>query len=144
MESVTPSFAFIVENIGYAYSGAKIKKDHKRNNYTIELKVSYFQGTEKKEATLSPITIQLVKVNDTFNPKDGDGNYLYVTDKLPVSKDFILAEIEIKVIETNTAMAQAGKIKDIVELYGDDAKAGLNTVLNFYFEQQNQGDGDAN
>lgn len=126
------TFVFAIDKILTTYSGAKSKSGYNLNDYIIEIKVSYFDKTEKKEQTSSPITLQLLKIGDSaYTLKEGN-TYLFVTDKFPVSADMKISEVSVKIVETNTAKVKAEKIKATYDNYSEDVKGEVKNIINFY------------
>lgn len=132
------TFVFAVSNASVTYSGAKSKKGFNYNDYSIEIKVSYYDGKEKKEQTSSPISLQLVSIKpQTIYSTTGTSasDYLYTSDKFPLNPGFTISEVSVKIIETNTAKVNAEKIKSISDKYSDDAKNMVKTIVNYYIEK---------
>lgn len=141
IELDTKTFYFAIDNIMTSFSGAKTKKDLSHNDYTIEIKLTYFDGKEKKEQSSSPITVSLVRIGQTdYEVKKGE-DYLYISDKFPITDDPI-SEISIKIIETNSGKVQAEKVKASYDKYSDDIKEGAKNVINFYIEKSKESDED--
>lgn len=132
----TNTFVFALESISVPYSGAKSKKGYNRNDYTLEIKVTYYDGKEKKEQTSAPIAVQLVEIasGGSYELKDGS-KYLYMSDKFPLNADFTISEVSVKIIETNTAKVKAERIKSNYDKYSDDAKETAKNIVNFYIEK---------
>lgn len=132
----TNTFVFALESISVPYSGAKSKKGYNRNDYTLEIKVTYYDGKEKKEQTSAPIVVQLVEIasGGSYELKDGS-TYLYMSDKFPLNADFTISEVSVKIIETNTAKVKAERIKSNYDKYSDDAKETAKNIVNFYIEK---------
>lgn len=130
------AFVFGLEKISVPYSGAKTKKGYNRNGYTVEIKVTYYDGKEKKEQTSAPIAVQLVEINSvgSFELKDGS-KHLYLSDKFPLNADFVISEVSVKIVETNTAKVKAEMIKSIYDKYSDNAKESAKSIVNFYIEK---------
>ncbi len=130
------AFVFALESISVPYSGAKSKKGYNRNDYTVEIKVTYYDGKEKKEQTSAPIAVQLVEIapGGSYELKD-DTTHLYMSDKFPLNSDFTISEVSVKIIETNTAKVKAEMIKSIYDKYSDDAKETAKNIVNFYIEK---------
>lgn len=131
------TFVFAIDNIAVPYSGAKSKIGYNFNDYTVEIKVSYFDGKEKKEQTSAPISLQLFEIGsgtNTYPLKDANSNYLYLSDKFPLNPDFTISGVSVKIIETNTAKVKAERIKSIYDKYADDVKGAANNIVNFYID----------
>ena len=72
------AFILAINDISTIYSGAKSKKYYNSNDYTIEIKISYFDGKEKKEQTSAPIIIQLFEIgNKNYPLKNSKSNFIY-------------------------------------------------------------------
>lgn len=133
------SFVFAVDKIQTKYSGAKSKKGYNFNDYTIEIKVNYFDGKEKKEQMSSPISLQQVEIstgNSGYELKDKNtGHYIYLSDKFPLNPNFEISEVLVKIVETNTAKIRVEKIKSFYDEYSEDAKEYVKNIVNFYVEK---------
>ncbi|PPL04280.1 hypothetical protein [Parapedobacter indicus] len=139
----TNTFVFAVDGISVNYSGARTKKGYNLNDYLIEIKVSYYDGSEKKEQASNPITLQMVGFGAIDYALSGpDGTRLYITDKFPLNPDLTISEVSVKVVETNTAKAKVEKIKAISDKYKEDAKEGTKNIINLFIEQQESTDED--
>lgn len=136
------TFVFAVKEMSTAISGAKTKKGF-NNDYAIEIKMAYYNGTEKKEQSSNPMVISSLNFNSNNSSKNQNANtYLCVSDKFPINADYDVSEISIKIIETNAAKVRAEKIKASYDKYSDDAKEGVKNILNFYIEKsKTEGDG---
>lgn len=136
------TFVFAVNELSVAYSGAKTKKGYNLNDYAIEIKVTYYDGKEKKEQTSSPISIQLFELSSSEELLSGDGKnasqYKYISDKFPLNPTFVISEISVKIVETNAAKVRAEKIKDFSDNYADDAKDLIKNIVNLYIEDTNK------
>ncbi len=138
------TFVFAVDSISTSMSGAKVKKQLPYNDYTIEIKLTYFAEDEKKEQSSSPMTVSLLNVGESiYETRDGN-NYLYMTDKFPFNPDFSISEVSIKIIETNSGKIKAEKIKASYDSYSEDAKEGAKSILNFYLEKSKKSEDEEN
>jgi len=117
------AFAFAITKMSTQYSGAKTKKGYNTNNYAIEIKVTYFDGKEKKEQNSVPILVELIDLGSDYIAEDElPENSIYFSDKFPLNSKYTIAEVNAKIIEVNTAKAKAEKLKSIFDTYSEDAK----------------------
>lgn len=140
------TFVFAVKELDVRKSGAKIKTNYDYNDYTIEIKVTYYnrKAKEKKEMTSSPISIQLKQVGEkevyfsgcelsAIKPKPQ-----YLSDKFPINPDFIISEIAVKVTETNPYKIKSEKIKNLYDESSDSLKEMAGKVINLYLPSESQ------
>jgi len=132
----TNSFVYVLTDVQVDYSGAKVKKGYPYNDYAIELKVTFFTDGKKETQELSVKSIQLIEVQKADDIEVVvDKNFLYVSDKIPIGEGFQIAEISVKIVETNTAKVRAEQFKKIYDTYKDDAKTIINNII-----EQTQGE----
>jgi hypothetical protein len=132
------TIVFAIDKLSTLYSGAKSKNGYNYNDYIIEIKVSYYDGKEKKDQTSAPISLQLFKIggeNTEYTLRDSSSKHLYLSDKFPLNPDFKISEVSVKIVETNTAKVTAEKIKSIYDKYSDDTKDIAKNIINFYVEK---------
>lgn len=140
---VGEKFVYAVHKIDLKKSGARSIKEKNLNDYAIEIKVTFYNGDEKKEQTSAPISLSLVSINSTLERKDlvdAEGQYLFVSDKFPLNTKWEISEVSVKIIETNTAKVNAEKIKSISDKYSDDVQETANTIFNLYIEDSKDED----
>lgn len=139
------TFVFAISEMVVNSSGAKTKKGYNNNDYTLEIKVSYYDGKEKKEQTSGPITIQLFEIqNQNYQLTYSSSNYTYLSDKFPLNPNFNISEVSVKIVETNTAKVKAEKIKSLHDKYSEDAKGLAKNIVNFYIEKSKESEEDEN
>jgi len=122
-------FVYSIESFNLFYSKAISRGG--TLDYTIEIKPTFIVNGEKKSQELFPITISSIGFgNSAFNDPTK-----HRTDIIPLPKDGFLAEIGIKIIETNPAKIRPEKIIAAITEYKDDAKTIIN---NFLPKEKNQ------
>ncbi len=138
------TFVFAVKELDVRKSGAKIKRNYDYNDYTIEIKLTYYdkETKEKKEMTSSPISIQLKQVGkkevyfsdcelSTDNPTPQ-----YLSDKFPVNSDFIISEIAVNITETNPYKIKSEKIKSFYNQSSDSLNEMVHSIINIYLPSE--------
>ncbi len=131
------TFVFAVDNILTMLSGAKSKPGLNYNDYMIEIKLTYFNGKEKKEQSSSPINISMLSIDQkNYGVKnETPDEYLYVSDKFPFNPEYSISEVSVKIIETNSSKVRAEKIKNSYDKYSEDIKDIAKNIINFYIDE---------
>ncbi len=131
----SPFAYFSIGSLEVNYSKAKTKAKANKLNYTIEIIPVFYVVdpktnaiTEKKVIKIDPISIPYVE----FNNK----NFPTTTDKLKYRSDFIslpkgsyLAEVRLKIVESNPAKVKAEKILELFNEFKDDARTVINNII---------------
>ncbi|MGB0523746.1 MAG: hypothetical protein ACPGJS_12340 [Flammeovirgaceae bacterium] len=136
------SFVYVIkEKPTIKYSGAKVKEDYPFNDYTIELKVTFFNEGKKTTQDLSVKSVQLLKIGEPIE-HDNARDYFYISDQIPIGKGFRIAEVSVKMVETNVAKVRAERIQELSNTYADDVKEQVKTVVNYIIEDKGDKEGD--
>lgn len=119
-------FVYYIESIDLNYAAAKVTSKHKTLDYTFEIKVGYFIDKEKKIQELAPITVTSVR----FGKNDYTATHLkYRSDIIPLPEGTVLADVAIKVIESNPAKVKAEKILALWNNQKEEVKTIINNFL---------------
>mgnify|MGYP000866594093 CR=1 FL=1 len=134
------AFTFAIDKFIVNYSGAKTKKNFNFNDYSIEIIVSYLLDNERVEKKSEVISLQLYDLNSEGNKfplKDGNGDYLYYSNKFPLIVNNPISDISVNIVETNTAKIKLEKFKSAYENYVEkDGKNISTTIINYYKDKK--------
>ncbi len=127
---LTGAMYFVIDDLKLTYSKARTKQDYNKLDYNISLKLSFLVtdkdgNSEKKAIDLNPIKIPYVAFNSgTPFPVDK-----YISDIILLPKGGRLAEVSMKIVESNPAKIQAERISALFEEHKDTAKTIINNIL---------------
>jgi hypothetical protein len=118
-----------VTNLDLIYSAAKSTQRFPTLDYTIELKLDYVVGGERKNLDLKPIVISSVKyANNTFVADKHRSEFIALPEKS------IILGASIKVVETNPGKVRAEKILSA----WNDNKEGARTIINTFLPKEDK------
>ncbi|PZR36028.1 MAG: hypothetical protein DI538_14515 [Azospira oryzae] len=118
----TTAVIYWVDSLSLHHSKAKAKGDYM--DYLIEIQPTFIVDGEKKSQELFPITIPSVTFNRNKLPAEK-----YRTDLILVPKKASLAEMSVKIVETNPERIKTGKVLALLNDYGEDAKTIINNFI---------------
>jgi hypothetical protein len=118
-----------VTKLDLIYSAAKSTERFPTLDYTIELKLDYLVGGERKNLDLKPIVISSVKyeVNPFLSKKS-----TYRTEFIALPEKSMILGASIKIVETNPGKVRAEKILSA----WNDNKEGARTIINTFVPKE--------
>ncbi|TRW21536.1 hypothetical protein FMM05_19970 [Flavobacterium zepuense] len=115
---------YYISDLELEYSSAKSTDSYPTFDYTIELKLNYIVGDEKKVLELAPIVLSSVKYGSNSFPVDK-----YRSDLIPLPENSVIVGASVKVVETNPGKVRAEKILSAWNDNKDDVKTIINNFL---------------
>ena len=122
---------YAVEYVKLARSKARTTGTYNKLDYFIDIKLSFFitdeagTKTDKEVVDLNTIKIPYVK----FNVQKALKKDQYISDIILLPKGARLAEVGLKIVESNPAKIKAEKISALFEKHQDDIKTVINNIL---------------
>jgi len=131
--SDSPFAYFSIESLEVNYSKAKTRAKANKLNYTIEIIPVFYVVdpktnaiTEKKAIEIDPISISYVTFDDANFPVD---KQKYRSDFISLPQGSYLAEVRLKIVESNPAKVKAEKILELFNEFKDDARTVINNII---------------
>lgn len=119
-------FYYAIHNIALHYSGALTSAKSRQFDYTIELKITFLDGKEKKTLELAPVTLTSIRFgNDNFDHDSTENR----TELIPMPSGALLTDISVKITETNPIKVRAEKILAAWNDHKEDVKTVINNVF---------------
>lgn len=132
------AFFYYIEAADLEYAKARTKGKQQLFDYTIEIQPTFIVNGEKKTQAINPLIIKSVGFGDQgFND---EGELLYRTDLIPLPQESQLADVTVKITESNPSKVKVERLLETIETYQDSVK----TVINNFLPSEPSGEEDDN
>lgn len=129
-------FVYYVHKVDFQNTKAKTKKGKNTMDLGFEVQVTYFNEKDgKKETQTSQVmVVPGIEVGSTEQPT----TKAYRTDRFPLGEKLQIAEVSVKVTETNQHKVNVDKVKELWDKHQEDVKKVVDNIVQIYLPEEKE------